>query len=150
MRDPRFAGDTARTLKHCFSHVRPFATLWFVAHQFLCLRDSPGETTGVGSHSSSRGSSRLSDQTRDSCLLPWQVGSLPLVPPGKPQDIEEPGLNSRSQPGPQALFAWTCGGTLASPLTPPLAEGRVLSLPLLPPHPNPTTDSCRHYWSQDL
>ena len=33
----------------------------------------------------SRGSSWPRDQTSDSlCLLHWQIGSLPLVPPGKP------------------------------------------------------------------
>ena len=39
--------------------------------------------------SSSRGSSRLRDRTRvASCLLPWQVDSLPLAPPGKPREDE--------------------------------------------------------------
>ena len=33
---------------------------------------------------SSRGSSQPRDATRDSCLLLWQVGSLPLEPPRKP------------------------------------------------------------------
>ena len=33
---------------------------------------------------SSRGSSRPRDWTHISCLLHWQVGSLPLAPPGKP------------------------------------------------------------------
>ena len=33
----------------------------------------------------SRGSSQLRDQTRIYlCLLHWQAGSLPLLPPGKP------------------------------------------------------------------
>ena len=32
----------------------------------------------------SRGSSRPRDRTHVSCLLGWQAGSLPLVPPGKP------------------------------------------------------------------
>ena len=35
--------------------------------------------------SSSRGSSQPRDRTRVSCLLHWQTGSLPLVPPRKPQ-----------------------------------------------------------------
>ena len=36
---------------------------------------------------SSRGSSRPRDQTHYLlCLLHWQAGSLPLAPPGKPQD----------------------------------------------------------------
>ena len=34
--------------------------------------------------SSFRGSSRPRDRTRVSCLLHWQSGSLPLVPPRKP------------------------------------------------------------------
>ena len=34
---------------------------------------------------SSRGSSRSRNQTRVSSLLHWPVGSLPLVPPGKPK-----------------------------------------------------------------
>ena len=33
---------------------------------------------------SSRESSQPRDQTHLSCLLHWQAGSLPLVPPGKP------------------------------------------------------------------
>ena len=33
---------------------------------------------------SSRGSFWPRDQTCSYCLLPWQAGSLPLVPPGKP------------------------------------------------------------------
>ena len=33
---------------------------------------------------SSRGSSRPSDWTCVSCLLRWQMGSVPLAPPGKP------------------------------------------------------------------
>ena len=32
----------------------------------------------------SRGSSQPRDWTRIPCLLPWQVGSSPLAPPGKP------------------------------------------------------------------
>ena len=36
---------------------------------------------------SSRGSSRLRDQTRISDLLHWQEGSLSLAPPGKPECV---------------------------------------------------------------
>ena len=36
---------------------------------------------------SSRGSSQPRAQTRISCLQRWQVGSFPLVPPGKPRTI---------------------------------------------------------------
>ena len=36
---------------------------------------------------SSRESSQPRGQTRVSCFLHWQAGSLPLVPPGKPQQL---------------------------------------------------------------
>ena len=38
---------------------------------------------------SSRGSSRPRDRTRISCLLHWQMGSLPLAPPGKDLTLRE-------------------------------------------------------------
>ena len=69
----------------CFSWVQFFVTLWTVAHQLLCSWDSPGRNTGVGCHTllprifSTRGLN-----PRLSCLLHWQAGSLPLVPPGEP------------------------------------------------------------------
>ena len=48
--------------------------------------DSPGNNTGVGRHAlPSRGPSRPRDRIRYlTRLLHWQVGSLPLAPPGKP------------------------------------------------------------------
>ena len=42
----------------------------------------------------SRGSSPPRDRTYVSCLLHWQVGSLPLVPPGKPMESEAQGEQS--------------------------------------------------------
>ena len=39
----------------------------------------------------SRGSSRPRNQTHVSCLLHWQVGSLPLAPPGKPVYLRHKG-----------------------------------------------------------
>ena len=39
--------------------------------------------------SSSRGSSQPRDPTRVSCLLHWQAGSLPLMPPGKIFEISQ-------------------------------------------------------------
>ena len=51
--------------------------------------DSPGKNTGKGwvSMPSSRGSSPVRNRIHASlCLLHWQVGSLPLVPPGSPQN----------------------------------------------------------------
>ena len=42
----------------------------------------------------SRGSSPPRDRTYVSCLLHWQVGSLPLAPPGKPMESEAQGEKS--------------------------------------------------------
>ena len=47
--------------------------------------DSPGKSTGVGCHALLQGIFLTQGSNpRLSCLLPWQVGSLPLAPPGKP------------------------------------------------------------------
>ena len=55
--------------------------------RLLCPWGSPGKNTGVGCHHALlQGIS--STQGSNSChlhLLHWQVGSLPLVPPGKPR-----------------------------------------------------------------
>ena len=68
-----------------FSHVQLFATPWTVARQapqsMGILQTRILEWVAMPS---SRGSSGLRNQTCISlCLLNWQVGSLPLVPPGK-------------------------------------------------------------------
>ena len=68
-----------------FSCVQLFATLWTVACQALCPWDSPGENSGVGCYALLQGiflTQGLNPCLL--CLLHWQVGSLPLVPPGKP------------------------------------------------------------------
>ena len=52
---------------------------------FVCSWDSPGKKTGVGCHFLFQGIFRT--QGLNLCLLRllhWQVGSLPLAPPGKP------------------------------------------------------------------
>ena len=51
--------------------------------------DSPSKNTGVGYHFLLQGT--FPTQGSNLCLLHllhWQVGSLPLVPPGKPQNME--------------------------------------------------------------
>ena len=51
----------------------------------LCPWDSPGANTGMGCHAHLQGIFLI--QGSNSCifcLLHWQVGSLPLVPPEKP------------------------------------------------------------------
>ena len=59
-----------------------FATPWAIACQLLCPGDFPGKNTGVGCHFLLQGI--FPTQGWNSCLLHWQVDSLPLVPPGKP------------------------------------------------------------------
>ena len=51
----------------------------------LCLSDSPGKNTGVRCHAFHQGI--FLTQGSNPCLLcqlHWQLGTLPLVPPGKP------------------------------------------------------------------
>ena len=51
-----------------------------------CPRDSPGKNTGVDCHVLLQGIFPAQGSNPDPlCLLRWQVGSLPLVPLGKPR-----------------------------------------------------------------
>ena len=50
-----------------------------------CPWDSPGKKTGVGCHALLQGISTQGSNPHLLCLLHWQAGSLPLVPPGKPE-----------------------------------------------------------------
>ena len=61
-----------------------FSTLWTAAHQALLSMDSPDKNTGVGGHALRQGI--FPTQGLNLCLLHWQVGSLPLVPPEKPKN----------------------------------------------------------------
>ena len=68
----------------CFSCVQLFATPWTVAPQALFM-DSPGKNTGVGCHSFLQGIFLTQGPNPNFlCLLHWQMGPLPPVPPGKP------------------------------------------------------------------
>ena len=50
-----------------------------------CPWDSPGKNTGVGCHILLQGTFLTQGLNPHLlCLLPWQAGSLPLAPPGKP------------------------------------------------------------------
>ena len=66
-----------------FSHVQLFTTLWTTAHQ--APLSMGGKNTRVGCRAllqeifPTQGLNQ-----RLLCLLHWQVGSLPLAPPGKP------------------------------------------------------------------
>ena len=94
---PQAECECARVLRH-FSRVRLFATLWTVAHQLLCPRDSPGKNTGVGGHARLQGI--FLTQGSNPCLLHllhWQAGSLPLAPPGKPSNVNKSRRKEKSQ-----------------------------------------------------
>ena len=79
---------TVLVLSH-FSCVWLFVILLAVACQAplsLCPWDSPGKNTGAGCHFFLQGiflTQRLNPRLL--CLLHWQAGSLPLMPPGKPR-----------------------------------------------------------------
>ena len=69
-----------------FSHVQCFATLWTVAHQAPMSMGFPGKNTGVGCHFLLQGIFLTQESNPHLlCLLHWQGGSLPLVPPGRPR-----------------------------------------------------------------
>ena len=69
-----------------FSRVQLFVTLWTVAHWLFCPGVSPGKNTRVGCHALLQGIfPNQGSNLHLLCLLHWQVGSLPLAPPGKPQ-----------------------------------------------------------------
>ena len=68
----------------CFSHVS-LQSYGLQAARLLCPRDSPGKNTGVGCHAIFQGI--LPTQGWNPSLLHllhWQMGSLPVGPPGKP------------------------------------------------------------------
>ena len=73
----------ACVLSH-FSHVQLFATLRTIAHRLLSPCDSPGKNTGVGYYALLQGIFPTHESNLHLLhLLHWEVGSLPLVPPGK-------------------------------------------------------------------
>ena len=70
---------SAKSLQLCL-----FAILWTVALQAPLSWDSPGKNTGVGCHLLLQGIFPTQGSSSSLfCLLHWQVGSLPLVPPGE-------------------------------------------------------------------
>ena len=77
----------------CFSRVWLYTTLW--TGRLLCPWDSPGKKTAVGCHALLQGIfSTQGSNLHALSLLHWQLGSLPLAPPGKPQNIEQVILNT--------------------------------------------------------
>ena len=56
----------------------------------FCPWDSLGKNTGVGCRALLQGIFLIQGSTPSlSCLWHWQVGSLPLAPPGKPQEEDK-------------------------------------------------------------
>ena len=69
-----------------FSHVRLFATLWTIACQAPLSMGFSGKNTGVGCHALLWGTVSIQGSNpRLLHLLHWQACSLPLAPPGRPQ-----------------------------------------------------------------
>ena len=77
-----------REITQCLSFFPLMETLLIcqgLDPELLCPWDSPGKNTGVGSCALLQGvSSTQGLNLRLLHLLRWQVGSVPLVPPGKP------------------------------------------------------------------
>ena len=70
---------------NCFSHVWLFVTLWTIAHQTLLSVRFSRKEYWSGLQALLQGI--FLTQRSNPCLLSllhWQVGSLPLQPPGKP------------------------------------------------------------------
>ena len=64
----------------CFGHVQLFATLWTVACQVPLPMGFSSNNPGVGYHFLLQGIFPIQGSNLSLlCLLPWQVGSLPLV-----------------------------------------------------------------------
>ena len=73
-----FGMGTAESVLSRFSRVQLFATLLTVAHQATLSMARILEWAAMPPPGD------LPDSGIDLCLLRWQAGSLPLVPPGKP------------------------------------------------------------------
>jgi len=70
-----------KSLQLCSTLLPP---LWNVAQQAPLSMRSPGKNTGVGCHSLLQGIFPTQESNLHLLsLLCWQVGSLPLAPPGK-------------------------------------------------------------------
>ena len=68
----------------CFSRVQLFVTPWTVALQAPLSMGFSGKNTGLGYHFLLQDILTQGSNPHLPWLLHWQVGSLPLVPPGTP------------------------------------------------------------------
>ena len=72
------------------SHIHLFATPWTVAHQAPSSMGFSRQEYWIGCHAILQGIFPTQGSNPDLlCLLCWQKGSLPLAPPGKPENILE-------------------------------------------------------------
>ena len=73
--------------------------------RLLCPWDSPDKITGVGCHALLQGIFLTQGlNLHFLCLLHWQAGSLPLVPPGEPMYISTSSLFSAGDAG--LILGW--------------------------------------------
>ena len=74
----------------CLSHIWLFATLWIIAFQACLSMGFSCKNTRVDCHALLQGIF-LAQGLKLSLLhlLPWQVDSLPIVPPGRPRKITD-------------------------------------------------------------
>ena len=80
------------------SRVRLSVTPWTVARQPPLSMGFSGKNTGVGCHFLLQGIFLTQGSNpRLLCLLHWQMGSLPLVPPGKPRFLPKVKVKSLSR-----------------------------------------------------
>ena len=100
----------AKSLHSCPNSLRPYG---LQPTRLLCPWDSPGKNTGVGCHALHLLDSGI--EPASLCLVHRQVGSLPLVLPGKPLGIPLENPLPRIKPGPQTtrefkhvLFRFSC------------------------------------------
>ena len=79
-------GERARAcMPSCFSRVCLFAIPWTVAHKTPLSMGFSRQNTAVGCPALLQGIFPTQGSNPcPLCLLYWQIGSLPLAPPGKP------------------------------------------------------------------
>ena len=74
----------------CLSHIWLFATLWIIAFQACLSMGFSCKNTRVDCHALLQGIFPAQGLKLSLLhLLPWQVDSLPIVPPGRPRKITD-------------------------------------------------------------
>ena len=125
------SGTLCRALSH-FSHVRFFTTSWMAAHQAPLSMGSPRQEYWSGLPFPPPWDLPNPGIKPISCLLRWQVDSLPLAPPGKPW-LNPFSFSREQRPwvSPLVLFPAEAGGQRwpwATPLLPKPTRPRGLGV----------------------